>query len=218
MLLSAITSGASIAEILKTFAYLVPALLIGFTFHEAAHAYAAFHAGDPTARNMGRLSLDPLRHLDPMGTLMLLLVGFGWAKPVPVNPRNFNNPRRDEFVVSVAGIVTNLLIAFLASGVYVLLIVKGWYDANGIAIGFLFALMQINVVLAVFNLIPLPPLDGHHLITAMFPRTQRFYYSISRYGIWLLIGVIFLLNRTGLLSGIVYGIIRLFINFFDIFL
>ncbi len=218
MLLQAISSGASFSEILVTLAYLIPALAVGFSFHEAAHAYAAFRAGDPTARNMGRMSLDPLRHLDPIGTLMLLFIGFGWAKPVPINSRNFRNPRKDEFVVSIAGIATNLALAFLSTGLYVLLVVNGWYDRLGVILGFLTYLIQINVVLAVFNLIPLPPLDGHHLITAMFPRTQRFYYSIARYGMLVLIGVIFLLNRTGILSGVMSGIINLFYGFFKLFI
>ncbi len=218
MLLQALSGGSSLTDILITLAYLVPALLIGFSFHEAAHAYAAFRAGDPTARNLGRMSLDPLRHLDPIGTLMLLLVGFGWAKPVPVNPRNFRSPRKDEFVVSIAGILTNLALAFVGMGLYVLLWTNGWYDRLGVILNFLIYLAQINVVLAVFNLIPLPPLDGHHLVTAMFPRTVGFYYSIARYGMIILIGVIYLLNQTGILSTVVSGIMNLFFKFFTLFL
>ncbi len=218
MLLQAISSGSTWTEILIMMAYLVPALLIGFSFHEAAHAYAAFRAGDPTARNLGRMSLDPLRHLDPMGTLMLLLVGFGWAKPVPINPRNFRTPRRDEFVVSIAGILTNFVLAFFAMGLYVLLSTKGWYDRLGVILNFLIYLVQINVVLAVFNLIPLPPLDGHHLVTAVFPRTERFYYSIARYGFWILIGVLFILNQFNILETVVWSIINKFYAFYKLFM
>ena len=102
----------------------LPAILIGLTVHEWAHAYAAYRLGDPTARNLGRMTLNPLAHVDLFGFLMLLLVGFGWAKPVPVNPRNFKNYRRDDIIVSLAGIFTNVVIAFLFSFVYVAGILK----------------------------------------------------------------------------------------------
>jgi len=218
MLLQGLFGNQSFAQILLGIAYRLPALLIGLSFHEAAHAYAAYKAGDPTARNMGRLSLDPLRHLDPIGTLMLLFVGFGWAKPVPINPRYFKNPRKDEFVVSIAGIVTNLALAFVSTGIYFLLVINGWTDNLGMVEGFLFSLISINTVLAVFNLIPIPPLDGHHLVTALFPRTERFYYSISRYYVFILIGVIFMLQRSGAFSAVIYAIMNLFFSFFNLFI
>jgi len=218
MLLQGLFGNQSFAQILLGIAYRLPALLIGLSFHEAAHAYAAYKAGDPTARNMGRLSLDPLRHLDPIGTLMLLFVGFGWAKPVPINPRYFKNPRKDEFVVSIAGIVTNLALAFVSTGIYFLLVINGWTDSLGMVEGFLFSLISINTVLAVFNLIPIPPLDGHHLVTALFPRTERFYYSISRYYVFILIGVIFMLQRSGAFSAVIYAIMNLFFSFFNLFI
>ena len=101
------------------FLYILPAILIGLTVHEWAHAYAAYRLGDPTAKNLGRMTLNPLAHIDPIGFAMLLLVGFGWAKPVPVSPRNFKHYRRDDIIVSLAGITMNILIAFVFSFVYV---------------------------------------------------------------------------------------------------
>lgn len=218
MLLQGLFGNQSFSNILISIAYRLPALLIGLSFHEAAHAYAAYRAGDPTARNLGRMSLDPFRHLDLVGTLMLLFVGFGWAKPVPINPRNFKNPRKDEFMVSIAGIATNLALAFIFTGIYVLLLTNGWTDANGIVDGFIISIIGINTVLAVFNLIPVPPLDGHHLITAAFPRTERFFYSISRYNIFILIGVILVLSNTGILSFMINFVMNGFFRFFSLFI
>ena len=97
--------------------YRVPAVIIAISFHECAHAYAAYRCGDPTARNLGRMTLNPVAHFDPVGLVMLLIARFGWAKPVPINTRNFKNPRRDEIIVALAGVATNLLIAFLTYGI-----------------------------------------------------------------------------------------------------
>ncbi len=207
-------SGASLQSILLTMAYRLPALLIGLSFHEAAHAYMAYRCGDPTARNLGRMSLDPLRHLDPIGTLTLLLFGFGWARPVPINPRNFKNPRRDEILVSLAGIVTNLVLAFIFTGIYYLLLAL---NAHEIFLTIVFMIVAINIVLAVFNLIPIPPLDGYHVLKNSISGGYRFFATIERYSIFFLIGVIMLISRTGILSFMVNVIFRSFASFFEIF-
>ena len=187
--------------------YLTATVLLSLILHECAHGYVAYRCGDPTAKWMGRLTLDPRKHLDPFGTICMFLLGFGWAKPVPVNPRNFKNYRRDDFLVSIAGIVTNLTLfifcvalsvginglmwdrSFLTdfhrvNGSLEALISPYWTIGNGIMNGnlsaqwtrymtapwlryvqrFLLMMAQINLALAVFNILPIPPLDGYHLL------------------------------------------------------
>lgn len=111
----------NLSTILLEMLYRVPGIIVAISFHECAHAYAAYKCGDPTARNLGRMTLNPLAHFDPIGIVMMLLVRFGWAKPVPINTRNFKNPRKDELIVSLAGVATNLIIAFLTLGVMYIL-------------------------------------------------------------------------------------------------
>ena len=193
--------------------YRVPALLIGLSFHEAAHAYMAYRCGDPTARNLGRMTLDPLRHLDLMGTLCLLLVGFGWAKPVPINPRNFKNIRRDEILVSLAGIVTNLILAFVFTGV---LFFVSRVTTNTIVINLLYYTIFINIALAVFNIIPIPPLDGYHVLRNSVNGGYQFFSMVERYGRFILIALL-LFGVAGRIIGLVGNtIFGLFISFFEL--
>jgi Zn-dependent protease len=149
------------------FLYVLPAILIGLTVHEWAHAYAAYRLGDPTARNLGRMTLNPHAHVDLFGFLMLLLVGFGWAKPVPVNPRNFKNYKRDDIIVSLAGIFSNLLLAFLFSFIYVAGILKWGLGTNEAFMNIVGSVITINLALAIFNLIPIYPLDGSHVAESL---------------------------------------------------
>ncbi|MGC8967282.1 MAG: site-2 protease family protein [Thermus sp.] len=178
------------------FALALSALLFSLALHEWGHAYAAFRFGDPTPRRLGRLTLNPLRHLDPLGTLLLILAGFGWARPVPVNPLAFRRYRLGLFVVSVAGIAINLALAVLLA-----LAVRGLYalDPLGVvqtfrgevrtptgvlALGLFFA-SSLNLVLAVFNLLPIPPLDGSKILQSLLPLSwQPFLWSLERYA-WL---------------------------------
>ena len=148
----------------------VVSLLGALILHEVAHAQVALWCGDPTAKMMGRLSLNPARHLDPIGTGMLLLFGFGYAKPVPVNPNNFKNYRRDDFLVSIAGIVMNFLL-FLLSTFLMVLSARSMYNSSGTGADVLQYLYfffrhfsSLNLSLALFNLLPIPPLDGYHLL------------------------------------------------------
>jgi Zn-dependent protease len=148
-----------------TFFLLVGVLLFSLTLHELAHALSASWSGDPTPRRMGRITLNPLKHLDPWGTLLLLFAGFGWAKPVLIDPRNFRNYRVGLFIVSVAGIVVNLAIALAC-----VLLLRGLdVRPEGVFANVLLYAAAINITLAVFNLLPVPPLDGSKIVQSLLP-------------------------------------------------
>ena len=167
----------------------IPAILWAISFHEFCHGYAAKLLGDRTAEMQGRLTLNPLKHFDPIGALMLLFVGFGWAKPVPINTRYFKSFRRDMIIVSIAGIVGNLLTAF----VFVMLRRIIPPQAAGFA-GMLFIEIMIfmNVGLAAFNILPIPPLDGSKILYSFLPfEWLKIYYFLERYGFFILLILIF---------------------------
>lgn len=170
----------------------VPAVLIAITFHEFSHGYAAHLLGDPTPKNQGRLTLNPIPHLDPLGTLMLLVAHFGWAKPVQVNPFYFKGDRqRGMLLVSLAGPFSNLVLALFVAILYNL------FDVSGYLALFLFLLLSINVYLAIFNLIPIPPLDGSKILLGLLPRHMHEYiYKIEAYGPIILI-LLVVTNITG---------------------
>ncbi len=171
--------------------YRIPALLIALVFHEYAHARVADHLGDPTSRHLGRLTLNPLNHLDPIGTLVFFIAGFGWAKPVPINPLNFRGNRRQGLVlVSLAGPLTNLAIAFLTVVLLELQLASQFYNVH------LFRVMQItmqfNIFLAVFNMIPVPPLDGSKVLAGILPRQyDHIFLQLEQYGMLILLFLIF---------------------------
>lgn len=162
------------------------ALLPALTFHEWAHGYSAYRLGDNTAKYDGRLSMNPLDHIDPIGTLMLLLVGFGWAKPVPINTRNFKKPRRDIAITSLAGPLMNFIVAFIS----VLLMVLCEYVFARISVSvatytvitnIFFYSAMFNIGLGTFNLIPLPPLDGSNILMCILPNKLAMEYSKIKY-------------------------------------
>ena len=157
---------------------IVPSALLGLVLHELAHGAAAYALGDPTAKNMGRLSLNPLRHLDLMGTIFLLVLHFGWAKPVQVNPANFTHPKRDMLLVALAGPATNLLLAVLFGvGVRLLPPVGDNLTLALLHQIFIYGVV-INTALMVFNMIPLPPLDGSRLVHALIPYHREREYRV----------------------------------------
>lgn len=143
------------------------ALVIILTLHEASHAWVALRLGDPTAERAGRLSLNPIRHLDLVGTLMLFFAGMGWGKPVPVNPRNFEKPFRDEALTALAGPAVNLILAFLVAIPYSYLSQSLWlWTFSG-------AILDLSIVLFLFNMLPFPPLDGSKFLILLIPNKYR---------------------------------------------
>jgi Zn-dependent protease len=163
-------------------------LLYSVIFHELAHGWVAYRLGDPTAKMAGRLSLNPMKHLDPIGTLMLFIFGFGWAKPVPVNFARVSNGSKGLILVSAAGILTNMALAFLALFVQRLLSLS----FSGMFGVMLYYMAQINIILAAFNLIPIPPLDGSKILMGAAPGNIRaFLLRIEPYGFFIIIGLLY---------------------------
>ncbi len=170
---------------------LVPVILFSLTIHEYAHALVAHRLGDDTAKRQGRLSLNPLVHLDVLGTLLLFIVHFGWAKPVPVDPRNFRNPKKDMLMVAIAGPISNILTAIAAA-----VILKALFEnfaaippgsGADVAARMLVWFMYIGIVLAVFNMIPVPPLDGSRVLYGLLPDSLAYRYArFETYGIFIL--------------------------------
>ena len=162
------------------------AALVALTIHEFAHGYVAYRLGDDTAKSMGRLSLNPIKHLDPFGVICMVLFHFGWAKPVPINPRNFKNPRRGFAISAMAGPATNLIVGFFTAFLYLLCLstfrqVEHTF-INNLEINLLTFLQYffiINVGLGIFNLIPVPPFDGSRILNIILPK--RWYFKVMRY-------------------------------------
>lgn len=204
------------SELLLTILIAIPGFLLAIVCHEAAHAWMADQRGDPTAKMLGRLTLNPLRHIDPWGTvllpgLMLVLsqgsMVFGYARPTPISPRNFRSPKWDPVWVSLAGPAANVLLAALLIGV-------AWLGrALGLAYneGFLAVLrsgVTINLILAAFNLLPIPPLDGSEVVAALLPPwLAARYEGLAPYGFWILMGL-YALGLLGLLMGPIYLVLR----------
>ncbi len=201
----------------QTLLLIAPPILLALTFHEYAHAYMAYRYGDDTARQSGRLTLNPLRHLDPLGTIMIFIVHFGWAKPVPVNPSRLKNPKKDMLWISAAGPLANMILA-LASGLLIrVLLTIGVTPDRHTAIGLLFLMvimsLQINLALAIFNILPIAPLDGSKILFALLPvRYEKLIYFLERYGPFILIGLIIFSQATGV--SVLGGLIWPFVDFF----
>ena len=169
----------------------IPALLITLTIHEYAHARVAVSLGDPTPRVLGRLTLNPIPHLDPLGLIMLWLFKFGWAKPVPVNPSNFRDARMGMLWVALAGPISNILLAFLTAIVIVL--VNQFQIVTGEWVKILWWTYTYNIIFAIFNLLPIPPLDGGKVVSSLLPRRLAYTYErIEPYGTWIILALVWL--------------------------
>jgi len=167
------------------FALLAGALIISISIHEFSHAFAAYKLGDSTGKNMGRMTLNPKAHLDPIGTIFLILIGFGWGKPVPFNPSNLENPKRDSAIISLAGPLSNFILAVVLS-----LVIK-LVSVNSIPGAFLYLTIMYNLMLGFFNLIPLGPLDGNKIVYGILPdKLAVQWVDVQRYGMFILLFLI----------------------------
>ena len=185
------------------FVILIFCLVISIGIHEFAHAYSADKLGDPTPRSQGRVTLNPLTHVDPLGMLFIVLVGFGWGRPVEFDIYNLRNPKRDVLMIALAGPLSNILLAFA-------LHVYGSFFGLG---SILEQLLYLNLVLAVFNLIPIAPLDGFNIVTGLLPYNIAYKWrDLEPYGIYILLGLVFL-NGT---QYIIYPVISIILAFFNI--
>lgn len=195
----------------------LPIFLISVVIHEYAHGWVAYKLGDPTAKNAGRLTLNPLVHIDPVGTVFLPLmlvamrspIVFGWAKPVPINFSLLRNPKQDMLWVSIAGIMANILLAFIFS----LLLKTGVFPINSYGWVVLNLGILVNLVLAVFNAIPIPPLDGSRVLISILPRELAYsYMQIERFGFLILIGLLWL----GLLNRVIWPVVAILARFLGV--
>lgn len=191
----------------------ITVLLFAITIHEYAHGRAALWLGDPTAKRMGRLSLNPLPHIDPFGAICLFLFNFGWAKPVPVDPRYFKDPKKGIIIMSLSGPLANLITAFLA-GMLIRYFFLPW-EVYQMALVYL---LFMNLGLGLFNLLPLPPLDGSHVLENLLPpHAAQKYREFGRYGPIFLIVIVMLDNfaHTGILSRVLIGPMKYLAHLFS---
>lgn len=191
----------------------IPVLLLAITVHEYAHGRVAYALGDPTARLRGRLTLNPLLHIDPLGALCLFLFNFGWARPVPVDPRYFTNIRRDIILLSIAGPAANFALA-LGAG----LLTRFFLFHNELYQMILIYMLLMNLGLGLFNLIPLPPLDGSHVLENLLPpRAALRYREFGRYGPFVIMGVVLLdsMANTGIFRAVLIGPMRFLAQLFS---
>ena len=218
-----LSGGSDIRSYIIQLLLSLPIILLALSLHETAHGYVAYKLGDPTARNLGRLTLNPVKHLDPIGFLCMLLAGFGWANPVPINSRNFKNPRRDIALTSIAGPVSNLILAFIFVVIFRFSyepIMMNMFNAQLTGNTFLadvlqytyifiYLAIQMNITLAVFNLLPIPPLDGSKILYTFLP--PKTYFKIAPYERYISLAFMLLL-LTGFISPLLSTVTEYIMN------
>ncbi len=175
------------------FVIVAAAILLALSLHEYFHAWTAYFLGDPTAKEQGRLTINPLAHLDPLGTILLFIVGIGWGKPVPFNPYNLRNQKYGPALVALAGPASNFMMALIVG-----LLLRFIVISNPALFFFFSFFVWINLILGVFNLMPIPPLDGHHILFAILPLSEQTKIFLSQNGLLLLLGVIFFMIYIGI--------------------
>jgi len=192
----------------KLFIAYLTALIVAITIHEFSHALAADSFGDPTARNQGRLSMNPFDHLDPVGTIFLLIAGFGWGKPVQFDASNFKNPKFDEVVVSLAGPFSNLILAILFT-----LLIRFFHFSDSINV-FFFIIIIMNLTLMTFNLLPIPPLDGSHILKIFLPNAM--YNLLEQLGLYFLIIIVLISSYVPIISMVINFVVNIFFMIFGV--
>lgn len=205
-------------EGLITFLYTLPALVLSLSIHEYAHAWVAYKLGDISQKIRGRLTLNPLAHIDPIGFIAIMLIGVGWGKPVQVDDRNFKDSRKGMMLTALAGPASNLLLAILVTIILKLLMVFGVLNTmvnsnvGGIILNMLLYVIQFNIVFGIFNLIPLPPLDGSKVLAYFLPQRARgFMYTLERYSFFIIL-IIYFTNLTSYIITPGYNLILKLIN------
>ena len=198
----------------------VPPILLALSFHEYAHGWMAYRLGDPTAKHEGRLTMNPLAHLDPLGTMMIIIVHFGWAKPVPVNPMNLKDPKKDMLWIALAGPVSNVIMA-AGLGLILRIMIGMGLRVDGSFLGYfqymLYFAVMINLVLAVFNMIPIPPLDGSRILFGLLPTEyEESYLRFQQIGPMLLLGLVVVNSFLGIpiFSMLITPFVSLFSSLF----
>jgi len=195
-----------ISETMYWIIFAIPSILIASTVHEYAHAWAATKLGDLTAKVNGRLTLNPLSHIDPIGALSMLIFKFGWSKPVPINEYNFEHRERDTALVSLAGPVSNVILLLFTA------LINYLVKPTGLFYTFILTFAVINTVLAVFNLLPIPPLDGHKIVRAFLPRQIRYYWEeLEKYQLILLVILLIPVFPFGSIIPLIMGYVLPFI-------
>ena len=208
MLLSLIRNGASLSEWITRLLLSLPVILLALTGHEVSHGWVAMKLGDPTARNLGRLTLNPLKHLDPIGTVCMVLFGFGWARPVPINVRYFKKPRRDMALTALAGPASNFIMGFFGVLFYRILIAvfnsvigpttsEFAFNVANVIVTLFYLFAWLNLSLGLFNLIPIPPLDGSRIFLTFLP--PKYYFGVMKYERYIMLAFMILLY-TGIVT------------------